>query len=314
MGEASHPGPEFRRLRRGSVRNVVPRVEDRDVDVTDDEDDIPLSAMMTPVTQPASFVPTWIDSPERVIARSDWSPPQVIRDRGSTVFDMTEADTDSDDDFVFDPVNTDDGLSDTLIDALQQDLEHNVTPAEQHTVEVVEDVSSSPVRHDTPIDATVDPRSRSVESFDGTWAVSVSRALAGAVHDGRIAGFAHRGVKRLLVVPREGIHERDEVIIEDDGTAVSSPHSAQDAFLGARSDLCMGDVIEPVAEVPIMETVNDERTSVVGELDRVSDVADEDDRWSEDGGPDPVESEVEEQPPFRLPGVASLMTGFTFDR
>ena len=50
MGEASHPGPEFRRLRRGSVRNVVPRARDRVVDVTDDEDDIPLSAVMTPVT------------------------------------------------------------------------------------------------------------------------------------------------------------------------------------------------------------------------------------------------------------------------
>ena len=43
----------------------------------------------------------------------------------------------------------------------------------------------------------------------------------------------------------------------------------------------------------------------------MSDVADEDDRWSEEGGPDPVESEGEE-PPFQLPGVASLGTGFTF--
>ena len=64
-----------------------------------------------------------------------------------------------------------------------------------------------------------------------------------------------------------------------------------------------------MAEVQILETVNDERcshSSVVGELDQVSDVADE------EGGPDPVESEGEEQPIFRLPGVASLRTGFTF--
>ena len=46
--------------------------------------------------------------------------------------------------------------------------------------------------------------------------------------------------------------------------------------------------IEPVAEVQILETANDERTaqeshsSVVGELDEVSDVADEDDRLSEE--------------------------------
>ena len=70
VGEASHPGPEFRRLRRGSVRNVVPRVGD----VTDDEDDIPLSAIMIPVTQPVSFGPMWIDSPEeRIVARSEGS-------------------------------------------------------------------------------------------------------------------------------------------------------------------------------------------------------------------------------------------------
>ena len=192
---------------------------------------------------------------------------------------MTEADTDSDDVFVFNPVDTDDGLSDTLIDALQEDLECNVASAEHRTVEV-EDVSSSLVRHDTQIDATVDSQSRSVES----WAVSVCRAPSGAVHDGRIAGFAHRGVKRLRVVPRvsqattapavveesrsrlivsmeSDIHGRDEVSVEDDGMAVPSPHSAQDAFLGERLDLCMGDVIEPVAEVPIMETVNDERTA-----------------------------------------------------
>ena len=158
MGEASHPGPEFRRLRRGSVRNVVPRVGDRDVDVMDDEDDIPLSAVTTPVTQPASLVPTWIDSAEECIfARSDWSAPQVIRDGGSTVFDTTEADG-----FVFNPVDTDDELWDSLIDALQDDLECNVASAEHRAVEV-EDMSSNFVRHDTQIDATVDPQSRSVE-------------------------------------------------------------------------------------------------------------------------------------------------------
>ena len=103
---------------------MVPRVGDRDVDVTDDEDDTPLSAMMTPVTQPASLVPTWIDSPEqRIVAGSGWSAPQVIRDRGLTLFDMTEANTDNHDGFVFDPVDTDDELSDTLIDALQEDLD-----------------------------------------------------------------------------------------------------------------------------------------------------------------------------------------------
>ena len=76
------------------------------------------------------------------------------------------------------------------------------------------------------------------------------------------------------------IHRRDE----DDGTAVPSPHSAQDASFSERSDLGM----EPVAEVQILETANDERTaqeshsSVVRELDEVSDVADEDDRLSEE--------------------------------
>ena len=32
------------------------------MDVTDDKDDIPLSAMTTPVSQPVSFGLTWIDS------------------------------------------------------------------------------------------------------------------------------------------------------------------------------------------------------------------------------------------------------------
>ena len=49
------------------------------------------------------------------------------------------------------------------------------------------------------------------------------------------------------------IHGRDEVSVEDDGMAVASPHSAQDAFLGERSDLCMGNVIELVAEMPIQQ-------------------------------------------------------------
>ena len=207
-------------------------------------------------------------------------------------------------------MDIDEELSDTLIDALQDDLECNVA-----STEPVEAEDSSIFRHDTQIDATVDEQSWSVESR----AVSVCRARAGAVHQGRIAGFAHRGVKRLRVVPRvsqastvpaveEGsraeshIHRRDE--------AVPSPLLAQDASFGERSDLGM----EPVAEVQILETVNDERDShsSVGELDQVSDVADEDDRLSEEGGPDPVESEGEEQPIFRLPGVASLRTGFTF--
>ena len=193
---------------------------------------------------------------------------------------MTEADTDSDDGLVFNPVDIDEELSDTLIDALQDDLEYNVASTEP----VEAEDSSSFLRHDTQIDATVDEQSWSVESR----AVSVCRARAGAVHLGRIAGFAHRRVKRLRVVPRVSrasavpaveewsrseshIHRRDE--------AVPSPLLAQDALFGERSDL---------------ETVNDERTaqdshsSVVGELDQVSDVADEDDRLSEEGGPDPV--------------------------
>ena len=85
--------------------------------------------------------------------------------------------------------------------------------------------------------------------------------------------------------------------------AVPSPLLAQDALFGERSDLGM----EAVAEVQILETVNDERcshSSVVGELDQVFDVADE------EGGLDRVESEGEQI--FRLPGVASLRTGFTF--
>ena len=122
MEEASHPGPELRRLRRGSVRNVVPRVGDRDVVVTDDEDDVPSEPRT--VTMPSELVPRFGGSP--------WSTPQVIRNRGSTVLDMTEADTDSEDDCgqdvtVFDPVDTDDELSETLIDALQRDLEHNAS-------------------------------------------------------------------------------------------------------------------------------------------------------------------------------------------
>ena len=47
-------------------------------------------------------------------------------------------------------------------------------------------------------------------------------------------------------------------------------------------------------------------------METANDVADEGDRLSEEGGPDPVENEVQEQPPFRLPDVASLRTGFTF--
>ena len=72
----------------------------------------------------------------------------MIRDGGSTVFDMTEANTDSDDGFVFNPVDTDDELSDTLIDALQDDLGCNVPSAEHRAVEAED--SSSFVRHDTP--------------------------------------------------------------------------------------------------------------------------------------------------------------------
>ena len=108
----------------------------------------------------------------------------------------------------------------------------------------------------------------------------------------------------------DGIRGRGEVIVEDGETEVPSPQPAQDVFTGARPDLNMGDVIEAVAEVPIMETVNDEltaqddsRSSVVGELDRVS---------SQEGGPDPIKCKVDGVPLFRLPGVASMRTGFTF--
>ena len=58
---------------------------------------------------------------------------------------MTEADTDSDDGFVFNPVDTDDELSDTLIDALQDDLQCNVASAEP--VEVEDSSSFFQARH-----------------------------------------------------------------------------------------------------------------------------------------------------------------------
>ena len=166
-----------------------------------------------------------------MVAHSDGSAPQMIRNGGSTVFDMTEADTNSDDGFVFNPVETDDELSDTLIDALQNDLECNVASAEHCAVEAED--SSSFLRQDTHIDATVDPQSRSVESG----AASMCRARSGAVHHGRFAGFAHRGVKRLRVVPRvsqattvpaveEGSRSRMESDIqrrdEDDGEESSA--------------------------------------------------------------------------------------------
>ena len=45
--------------------SVVPRAGDReDVVVTNDEEDVPVSTLVTPVTQPVSFVPTWADSPK----------------------------------------------------------------------------------------------------------------------------------------------------------------------------------------------------------------------------------------------------------
>ena len=93
------------------------------------------SAVATPDTQPASFVPTWMDSLEPVSVRSEEgiplpTPVMVSPDSESRVFDMTEADTDSNEDSqdtrMCDPVQTAD-VSDTLVDALERDLENNAS-------------------------------------------------------------------------------------------------------------------------------------------------------------------------------------------
>ena len=62
--------------------------------------------------------------------------PQMIRD-----------DTDSDDGFVFNPVDIDEELPDTLSDALQDDFECNVASTEP----VEAEDSSSFFRHDTRV-------------------------------------------------------------------------------------------------------------------------------------------------------------------
>ena len=54
---------------------------------------------------------------------------------------------------------------------------------------------------DIPV-VDIRPRSRSIESLDGSCAVSASGACASATPEGRVASFADRGVKRLRVIPR----------------------------------------------------------------------------------------------------------------
>ena len=220
--------------------------------VTEDDEDVLLSALVTPDTQPVSFVPTWMDSPEPMSSRSGLVPRLdgitlvvVIPDSESRLFDMTEANTDSDnadrqDTRMCDPVQADDELSDTLINALERDLEDNVSSA------------------------SVDPLSRSV-----AWAVSVSRAPASAVHDGKVAEFAGRGVKRLRVVRRESQETTVPVVVSESPIRLiesaefdvnrgreeemRSPQSARDAFPGI-PDMSMFEVFEPV----VRETAIDE--------------------------------------------------------
>ena len=250
VGEATHPGPRLRSnllkreglgFRRSRSRPtqvdsdreplvsssgcafssdcVAPRPRDRED--SNDEEDLPLSTLVTPVSQPASLMPTWVDSPEdprpKVLLAVSSSIPGR---KPPTVYDLTEVDSEDDSDcdsgpesFVFNPVESDDDL-DSVIDALERDLEDGGASVLQPAAEDVQEVAPEVDMQDIPV-VGIRPRSRSIEFLDRSCAVSASGACASATPQGRVATFADRGVKRLRVIPRGSVALGSELATDE---------------------------------------------------------------------------------------------------
>ena len=129
-----------------SSDSVVPRPRDRGD--WDDEEDLPVSMLVTPVPQPASLVPTRVDSPEDPRPRVLHAVSSPIPGRKPPrVHDLIEVDSEGDSDhdsgpesFVFDLVESDDDL-DSVIDALERDLEDDVGSVVQPAVEDLEEAT-----------------------------------------------------------------------------------------------------------------------------------------------------------------------------
>ena len=100
------------------------------------------------------------------------------------MYDLTEVDSEDDSDcdsgpesFVF-PAESDDDL-DSVIDALERDLEDVGASVLQPAAEVVQEVAPQVDMQDIPV-VGIRLRSRSIESLDGSCAVSASGACASA--------------------------------------------------------------------------------------------------------------------------------------
>ena len=156
-----------------SSDSVVPRHRDREG--SNDEEDLPLSVLVTPVTQPASLVPTWVESPEDPRPRVLQAVSSPIPGRKPPrVYDLTEVDSEADSDhdsgpesFVFDPVEYDDDL-DSVIDALERDLEDDGASVLQPAVQDVQEAVLQVDKQDIPVGVGVRPRSRGIEFPDGS--------------------------------------------------------------------------------------------------------------------------------------------------
>ena len=182
---------------------------------------------MTPVTQPAFLVPTWVESPEDPRPRVLQAVSSPIPGRKPPrVYDLTEVDSEDDSDpdsgpesFVFDPVESDDDL-DNVIDAFERDLDDDGASVLQPAVEDVQEAVPQVDKQDIPVGVGVRPRSRGIEFPDGSCAMSASSVYASATPEGRVASFAERGVKRLRVILRESVALRSELATDEHRSSV----------------------------------------------------------------------------------------------
>ena len=109
--------------------------------------------------------------------------PRVLLAVSSSIPVDSEDDSDCDsgpESFVFNPVESDDDL-DSVIDALERDLEDGGASVLQVAAEDVQEVAPKVAR---------------------SCVVLASGACASAAPQGRVATFANRGVRRLRVIPR----------------------------------------------------------------------------------------------------------------
>ena len=202
-----------------SSDSVVPRHRDRED--SNDEEVLQLSMLVTPVSHPASLMPTWVDSPEDPRPRVLQAVSSPTGRKPPRVYDLTEVDSEDDSDhdsgpesFVFNPVESDDDL-DSVIDALERDLEDDGASVLQPAVEDVQEVALQVDKQDIPVGVGIRPRSRSIEFPDGSCAVLASGACASATLEGRVASFADRGVKRLRVIPRLSVALGSELATDE---------------------------------------------------------------------------------------------------